>query len=52
MKTQTRIDTTLFAMIITTLITGLCLSSMGSLMNSQSARADTVAGKASTSKQL
>lgn len=52
MKTKTRIDTTLFAMIIATLITGLCLSSMGSLMNSQSMRPDTVAGKASTSKQL
>ena len=52
MKTQTKVDTTLFTMIIATLITGLCLSSFSSLMSSQNTRPDTFASKTVTNKQL
>ncbi len=52
MKTHTSVDTTLFTMIIATLITGVCLSSAGSFLNSHTASADTVAVKAVASKQL
>ena len=56
MKTQTKVDTTLFTMIIATLITGICLSSANSLFDSrndsQKVRADTVASKNIGSKQL
>lgn len=52
MKTHTNVDTTLFTMIIATLVTGVCLSSANSLTTSQGARPDTIASKVSASKQL
>ena len=52
MKTHSNVDTTLFTLIIATVITGICLSSAGSLLESQKVRADTLASKAALSKQL
>ncbi len=52
MKTQTKVDTTLFTMIIATLITGICLSSIGNLLHSQTANADALASKAAATRQL
>lgn len=52
MKTQTKVDTTLFTMIVATLIAGLCLSSISSLMSGQNMRPDTFVSKTVTNKQL
>ncbi|HEX9392631.1 MAG TPA: hypothetical protein VF928_15075 [Usitatibacteraceae bacterium] len=52
MKTQTKVDTTLFTMIIATLVTGVCFSGAGNLLNSENARPDAVASKTIATKQL
>jgi hypothetical protein len=52
MKTTSQVDTTLFTLIIATLVTGICLSSFSSLTEPPSVRPDSIASKTVASKQI